>query len=104
AIYPPGAGYRKHLDRFADSNAREVTFVTYLNREWKEEDGGLLRLYSETAPGLVTTEIVPRLGTTAFFLSGSIWHEVTATARRRYSATGWFRSDGFTAPRRQELP
>lgn len=104
AIYPPATGYQKHLDRFADSSAREVTFVTYLNRDWNEEDGGLLRLYSESAPGLVEAQIVPRMGTTAFFLSGAIWHEVTATTRRRYSATGWFRSDGFTAPRRQELP
>ena len=104
AIYPPGAGYRKHLDRFQTSGAREVTFTVYLNEDWNASDGGLLRLYSETVPGLVEAEIVPRLGTAVFFLSGAIWHEVTPTARKRYSLTGWLRSDGFALPRRVELP
>lgn len=104
AIYPPGIGYRKHLDRFTDSAARELSFVVYLNEDRHESDGGLLRLFSEVAPGIVETEIVPRMGTSAFFLSGSLWHEVTPTTRERCSLTGWFRSDGFIAPRQREIP
>jgi hypothetical protein len=51
ALYPPGAGYRRHLDRFtgrdssADEGARVLSCVLYLNREWGPEDRGQLRLY-----------------------------------------------------------
>lgn len=91
AIYPPGTGYQKHLDQFRDSSQRALTFVLYLNEDWKESDGGLLRLFGEHDSETLEVSIVPRAGTAAFFLSGNIYHEVTATNRTRYSLTGWLR-------------
>ncbi|MCK7594315.1 2OG-Fe(II) oxygenase [Pseudomarimonas salicorniae] len=87
AIYPPGAGYVRHVDRFRDDDARTVSFAAYLNPDWSEDDGGALRLY---LPG-GEVDIVPRLGTCALFLSASIEHEVLTTQRPRMSIAGWFR-------------
>ena len=45
ALYPPGAFYRKHVDRFRDDDRRMVSAVVYLNDAWLPEDGGQLRMY-----------------------------------------------------------
>ncbi|MGV8327577.1 2OG-Fe(II) oxygenase, partial [Pseudomonas aeruginosa] len=44
ALYPPGAYYQKHVDRFRDDDARTVSAVLYLNDAWLPEHGGALRL------------------------------------------------------------
>ncbi len=90
AVYPPGAGYQRHLDRFRDDDRRSLTVILYLNEpDWSEEDGGLLRFWPdpETAP----LEIVPAGGTLVTFLSDRFWHEVLPSRRQRLSLTGWFR-------------
>ncbi|MGH8410868.1 MAG: 2OG-Fe(II) oxygenase, partial [Pseudomonas sp.] len=45
AMYPPGAFYLKHVDRFRDDDRRMVSAVIYLNNAWLPEHGGQLRMY-----------------------------------------------------------
>jgi SM-20-related protein len=40
AIYPPSAGYQRHLDRFRDDDRRSLTVILYLNENWRHEDDG----------------------------------------------------------------
>lgn len=87
ALYPPGAGYRKHLDRFKGSPLRQVSVVAYLNQGWQPGDGGELRLHLEEG----RHDVAPRGGTLAVFMSDSIEHEVLAANRERASLVGWFR-------------
>ncbi|MGH9767037.1 MAG: 2OG-Fe(II) oxygenase [Blastocatellia bacterium] len=90
AFYPPGAFYRKHVDRFSDSDERAISCSLYLNSGWKEEDGGQLRLYA----GDRQVEIFPRAGTFVIFRSDNVPHEVTPAGKERFSLTGWFRRRG----------
>lgn len=89
ALYPPGAGYARHRDRFRDSDARVVSLVTYLNPVWDDADGGQLRV--QLADGVV--DIAPRAGTTVCFLS-ELEHEVLPARRERLSIAAWLRRDG----------
>lgn len=87
ALYPPGAGYRKHLDRFKDNPLRTVSVVLYLNGQWQPGDGGELRLHLPEGQ----LDVAPRAGTLAVFMSDSIVHEVLPAQRNRASLVGWFR-------------
>jgi SM-20-related protein len=87
AFYPPGSFYRKHFDRFRDSDERIISCSLYLNSEWSEADGGQIRLYLDDRQ----VEIFPRAGTFVMFRSDSVPHEVAAAVKERFSLTGWFR-------------
>ncbi len=87
AIYPPGAGYVRHRDRFNNDDARVVSMVIYLNPAWPDSAGGQLRLYTDKGP----LDILPELGTCVFFLSEKLEHEVLAATQTRMSIAGWFR-------------
>ncbi len=87
ALYPPGAGYSKHLDRFKNSPLRTVSVVSYLNQYWQPGDGGELRLHLKE--GIV--DVPPRAGTVVVFMSARILHEVLAAEKERASLVGWFR-------------
>jgi SM-20-related protein len=87
ALYPPGAGYGRHVDRFRDDNGRVLSVVLYLNEDWRSEDGGALRI--ETAPG-EHTDIAPAGGKLVAFLSERFAHEVLPARRERLSVAGWF--------------
>jgi SM-20-related protein len=89
AVYPPGAGYRRHLDRFQDDDRRALTIILYLNTDWHDDDGGLLRFWPGASDEVM--EISPQGGTLVAFLSDRFWHEVAPTRRQRMSLTGWFR-------------
>lgn len=91
ACYPPGACYKRHLDRFNDDDRRSVSTVLYLNQAWFAEDGGQLRLY---LPHERQHEVVPTGGALVVFLSDQIPHEVLPARRERLSLTGWFRRRG----------
>ena len=91
ALYPPGAFYQTHLDRFRDDDARQVTAVVYLNPDWQPDHGGCMRLYP---PGGEPLEVPPRAGHLLVFLSAEIPHEVLPTQVERLSLTGWFRRRG----------
>jgi SM-20-related protein len=88
ALYPPGAFYAKHVDRFRDDDARTLSLVLYLNEAWTADDGGALRLW---LPHERTRDVLPLGGTLAAFLSANVPHEVLPAARPRLAVTGWFR-------------
>lgn len=88
ALYPPGAFYKRHIDRFRDDDSRFVTAVAYLNPDWQEGEGGALRMYFADGSQL---DIPPLAGSLVVFLSGDFPHEVLVTQADRLSLTGWFR-------------
>lgn len=85
AKYPAGTHYERHLDQFSERSNRQITVLIYLNRNWKDGDGGELKMYVENETYLVKP-IAKRL---LLFKSGSIEHEVLKTNVPRYSLTGW---------------
>ena len=88
AIYPPGAGYAPHRDRFRDDDARLLSCVLYLNEAWDGDHGGALRLHVDRG---ATLDVPPAGGTLVAFLSERFLHEVLPAARTRVSLAGWFR-------------
>ncbi|AEV65553.1 2OG-Fe(II) oxygenase [Pseudomonas ogarae] len=91
ALYPPGAFYLRHVDRFRDDDRRMVSAVLYLNDDWLPEHGGQLRMYLDEN---LEQDVVPIGGCLVVFLSGDIPHEVLPATRDRLSLTGWFRRRG----------
>ncbi|WP_223488210.1 2OG-Fe(II) oxygenase [Pseudomonas sp. A-RE-19] len=91
ALYPPGAFYLKHVDRFRDDDRRMVSAVIYLNDGWLPAHGGQLRMYLDKG---VERDVVPTGGCLVVFLSGEVPHEVLPATRDRLSLTGWFRRRG----------
>ena len=91
AIYEPGAFYKRHLDSFKGEKNRIISTVLYLNENWLEEDGGLLKLYKNAKAKKAFASIEPRMGTFAVFLSEEIPHEVTTAKNKRLSIAGWLR-------------
>ena len=87
AVYPPGAGYARHRDRFRDDDARVLSLVVYLNPDWGADDGGELRLHLHETH----LDVLPREGTVVLFLSDEIEHEVRPSRCTRRSIAGWFR-------------
>jgi SM-20-related protein len=85
AEYPAGARYARHRDRFRDDDARVVSLVTYLNPDWRDEDGGALRLALDTGE----IDIVPRTGSIVFL--SELEHEVLPASRERRSIAAWMR-------------
>jgi SM-20-related protein len=94
ALYPPGAHYARHRDRFHDDDARVLSSAIYLNPDWKKGDGGALRLHLNGIQQYPHVDIYPEAGTLVVFLSADFEHEVLAAARERLSVAGWFRRRG----------
>ena len=88
ALYPAGARYARHKDRFRDDDARVLSIILYLNDVWRAADGGALRLFVSERE---TIDIVPAGGTLVTFLADRFDHEVLPANRPRVSLTGWFR-------------
>ena len=86
AIYPAGASYVRHRDRFRDDDARVLSLVCYLNPDWPDDAGGSLRLHLPDG----AIDVAPCLGTTVLFLSAEIEHEVLAATQPRMSIAAWF--------------
>jgi SM-20-related protein len=103
AIYPTGAFYRRHRDRFRDDDARVLSCILYLNDDWMRVDGGALRIH---LGGGQAQDVLPIGGTLVCFLAERYEHEVLPTSRERFAVTGWFlrRRPGtdefFSAPAR----
>jgi SM-20-related protein len=91
AVYPAGARYARHVDRFKSDSRRTISVVLYLNEDWSAGDGGELCLYRDLADGQAAVKIAPRGGTLVCFLSDTVPHEVLEARRQRLSLTGWFR-------------
>ena len=87
SLYEKGAFYRKHLDQFQDNSSRQFSLISYLNLDWKLEDGGELCIYQENN----IQKISPTNGKTIFFKSNELVHEVLTTQKQRLSITGWLK-------------
>lgn len=88
AVYRPGAGYARHLDQMRGSDARVISAVYYLNQNWREADGGALRLYLDEG---ASRDIYPLAGSLLLFLSARFEHEVLPATRDRMSIASWLR-------------
>lgn len=84
-LYPVGTRYQRHLDQFRQDDHRKISIICYLNRHWKEEDGGQLVLYLPEGK----RSVLPELGRLVCFRSDQLEHEVLPATRERYSLTGW---------------
>lgn len=90
AFYEKGSFYRKHLDRFKSDFGRKFSMVTYLNKNWTADNGGQLKLYLSKETSI---EILPEFGTTVFFRSDEMYHEVLPANKNRLSIAGWLKSN-----------
>ncbi|MCW8901086.1 MAG: 2OG-Fe(II) oxygenase [Gammaproteobacteria bacterium] len=88
ALYSPNAFYKRHLDQHKNQDTRVLTLITYLNENWKDDDGGELQIYLKNGQ---TVSVSPRSGTVVCFFSAEFEHEVLPAKRERASLTGWFR-------------
>ena len=84
-VYPPGAFYRRHLDQFTSDDHRKLSVICYLNREWRAEQGGQLRIHLPEGH----LDVLPLSGRLVCFRSDQIEHEVLPASRERLSLTGW---------------
>ena len=84
-IYPPGTFYLRHLDQFRKDDHRRLSLICYLNRDWKEEQGGQLRIY----PPDGSIDVLPLAGRLVCFRGDLLEHEVLPATRERLSLTGW---------------
>ena len=91
ASYPEGGFYHRHFDRFSGDDARLVSVVLYLNKDWVEDNGGWLKLYVTQPCAVREILVTPLAGTLVCFLSDQIEHEVLESHRERKSFAGWFR-------------
>jgi SM-20-related protein len=89
ALYPPGAGYERHVDQPQGRMQRLVSLVLYLNEDWTPEAGGELRIF-DAADG--HRDIAPVAGRLVCFLTPGREHAVLPTQRDRLSVSGWFRT------------
>jgi SM-20-related protein len=87
AVYPAGAAYARHADRFARDSRRALSTVLYLNADWDAGDGGALRLHL----GNGSFEDVEPHGGALVIFDSALEHEVLAARRERFSLAGWFR-------------
>jgi SM-20-related protein len=85
AYYPSGTFYKKHVDQFKERNNRMISFVVYLNPNWKEGDGGELIIHKEDQ----IIPIAPIKSRLILFKSADVLHEVALTNESRLSITGW---------------
>jgi SM-20-related protein len=87
ALYPAGAGYARHVDQPRGRGARRLSSIVYLNEDWDESDGGVLRCLTDHGE---LREIEPLGARLVLFLTEGREHEVLRTSRQRLSITGWF--------------
>ena len=87
ACYPQQAsGYRRHVDN-PDGDGRCVTALLYLNKDWKESDGGKLRIYQDKG----NIDVEPMCNRLLVFWSDSrVPHEVLPAYADRYAITVWY--------------
>ena len=65
--------------------------MLYLNQEWRDEDGGGLRVFASAAAHEPAITVTPHGGTLVALRSDTIAHEVLAARAERFSIAGWLR-------------
>ena len=89
ALYPPGAGYARHLDQLRGRDNRRVSLVLYLNETWMPGDGGELRVFGADGGH---RDVEPFSGRLVCFMTEGLEHAVLPTRVDRLSISGWFRT------------
>lgn len=89
SLYEIGSFYKKHIDQFQNNSGRQYSMISYLNADWKKDDGGELMIHQKDND----QKISPTQGKTVFFKSNELEHEVLITSQRRMSVTGWLKRD-----------
>ncbi len=84
-VYPTGSFYKRHLDQFKQEDHRKLSVICYLNNDWKEEQGGQLRMYLSDR----SLDVLPLAARLVIFRSDQIEHEVLPATHPRLSITGW---------------
>lgn len=90
ACYPGcDTHYVKHVDN-PNGDGRCITAIYYLNKDWTDSDGGVLRIYPENSPNQAA-EIGPCFDRMLFFWSDRRNpHEVLPAKITRYAITVWY--------------
>lgn len=99
AYYPSGGFYRRHRDAIPGSASmlRKFSLLMYLNKDWTEQDGGMLRMHMDSGgdkkpageqPNYL--DIPPKGGTLVLFHSDKLPHEVLNTESERIAIVGWY--------------
>lgn len=97
--YPKGGFYRRHTDAVQNSASvlRSYSLLLYLNNDWKESDGGCLRIHLDSGGDFLPDieernylDVEPRGGTLVLFKSDQIPHEVLDTNAERTAIVGWY--------------
>ncbi|KAK5578301.1 hypothetical protein RB653_003257 [Dictyostelium firmibasis] len=102
AVYLNGGRYIKHRDSFYSSESstvsRRITMIYYVNKDWKNGDGGELRLYTDNPNNINQKEsnqnefidIEPIADRLLIFLSPFLEHEVLpCNFEPRIAITTW---------------
>ena len=94
ACYPGGgARYVCHLDNpgGAQANGRLLTLLVYLNRDWCDFDGGMLRLHRPADKGGDCVDVEPLLDRCVVFWSDHRTpHEVLPAHKQRWAISAWY--------------
>ena len=98
AVYPgKGTRFQKHVDNTA-GDGRVLTVLIYLNTDWKEENGGALRVFPSEARVAADAshgecgpvDVYPECGRLAMFFADEVAHEVRPTRASRHAVTVWY--------------
>ncbi|KAF9135230.1 hypothetical protein BGX30_011604 [Mortierella sp. GBA39] len=99
AYYPPDSShYERHRDSFPtddkeDVDQRRVTAIVYFNPDWKQGNGGELRIFDKGMGDEEEKEIdiAPLAARCVVFLSGVMDHAVMPAFEERIALTSWYR-------------
>ena len=76
---------------------RTYSLLIYLNNEWKESDGGCLRMHLDSGKDFLPDgeepnfkDVNPEGGTLILFKSDQVPHEVLDTNAERMAVVGWY--------------
>lgn len=85
-------GYLRHLDneRLKGHCGRILTTILYLNPEWRDADGGSIRLFEVDPPLQVRGELLPLGNRLLAFWADEVPHEVLPPFKDRFACTFWY--------------
>lgn len=105
ACYPTGTRYVRHRDTSPLLPGRVATAILYLNDDWKEGDGGELKIHFDGAEG-ASTIVAPAFGRLVVFDSRTEHEVLEFRGRERWAITAFmYRADAVaSAPTLTSVP